>query len=52
MRVDASIAIASTVAVTSPNWSGLAGDSTWLYYNAKRKENNSHRRVLNLSRKN
>ena len=35
--IDASIAIASTLAVTSPNWSGLAGDSTWLYYNAKKK---------------
>ena len=21
--------------VTSPNWSGLAGDSAWLYYNNK-----------------
>jgi len=36
--IDASIAIASTLAVTSPNWSGLAGDSTWLYYNAKKKK--------------
>ena len=33
--IDASIAIASTLAVTSPNWSGLAGDSAWLYYNNK-----------------
>ena len=33
--IDASIAIASTLAVTSPNWSGLAGDSAWLYYNKK-----------------
>ena len=33
--IDASIAIASTLTVTSPNWSGLAGDSAWLYYNQK-----------------
>ena len=33
--IDASVAIASTLAVTSPNWSGLAGDSAWLYYNRK-----------------
>ena len=32
--IDASIN-ASTLAVTSPNWSGLAGDSAWLYYNNK-----------------
>ena len=28
--IDASISIASTLAVTSPNWSGLAGDSVAL----------------------
>ena len=36
--IDASVAIASTLAVTSPNWSGLAGDSAWLYYNEKNKK--------------
>ena len=39
--IDASVAIASTLAVTSPNWSGLAGDSAWLYYNRK-KNKTSH----------
>ena len=39
--IDASIAIATTLAVTSPNWSGLAGDSAWLYHDGK-KNINSH----------
>ena len=37
--VDASIAIATTLAVTSPNWSGLAGDSAWLYHDGKKNIN-------------
>ena len=36
--VDASIAISSTLSVISPNWSGLAGDSVWLYYDSKNKK--------------
>ena len=34
-------AIATTLAVTSPNWSGLSGDSAWLYHDGK-KNINSH----------
>jgi gamma-glutamyltranspeptidase/glutathione hydrolase len=30
--VDAAIAVATTLAVTNHNWSGLAGDSAWLIY--------------------
>ena len=37
--IDASIAIATTLAVTSPNWSGLAGDSAWLYHDGKKNIN-------------
>ena len=36
--IDASIAIATTLAVTSPNWSGLAGDSAWLYHDGKKNK--------------
>ena len=64
--IDASIAIASTLAVTSPNWSGLAGDSAWLYYNNKANktshidgysvcpnkiDNNKFKKILKLKNK-
>ena len=63
--IDASIAIASTLAVTSPNWSGLAGDSAWLYYNNKKRkhhidgysvcpnkiDNNKLKKILKLKNK-
>ena len=64
--IDASIAIASTLAVTSPNWSGLAGDSAWLYYNNKTNktshidgysvcpnkiDNNKFKKILKLKNK-
>jgi len=32
--VDAALAVASTIAVTSHNWAGLAGDSVWLIHEA------------------
>ena len=48
--IDASIAIATTLAVTSPNWSGLAGDSAWLYHDGK-KNINTHIQGYSVSPK-
>ena len=36
--IDAAVAISTTLAVTSPNWSGLAGDSAWLYFDNNKKK--------------
>lgn len=36
--VDASVALAATMAVVSPNWSGLAGDSAWLIHSGRTGE--------------
>ncbi len=33
--VDAAVAVATTLAVTNHNWSGLAGDSAWLIYDSR-----------------
>lgn len=33
--VDAAIALAGVIAVTSPDWAGPAGDSAWLVYDAR-----------------
>lgn len=36
--IDASIAVASTVAVTNHNWAGIAGDTVWLIHDAAKRE--------------
>jgi gamma-glutamyltranspeptidase/glutathione hydrolase len=39
--VDAAVALAATVAVTSHNWSGIAGDTVWLIHDATKGETTS-----------
>ena len=49
--IDASIAIATTLAVTSPHWSGLAGASAWLYHDGKKNINSQLKIMINFGLK-